>query len=274
MLKTKNIVFIHGMYVTKKCWDDWVTHFNRHGYSCYAPAWPLKNLSPEQLRAKHPDVEGEGKVTLSDVLSSYEKYVRGMAGKPILIGHSMGGLIVQLLLSKGLGSAGVAIDSAPPRGVVTTKLSFLRANWPALNPLSSPTIPLMLTKRQFQYAFASHLNGSSLDQAYEGVVPQSKLVARGPLTSVAKVDFAGKNAPLLLIAGERDNIIPASLNKSNHKKYFKNNSRTDFIVFPRRTHYLINDESWQEIADHIMGWFVSSAFELIENKSLYKSEVK
>lgn len=101
-LKTKNIVFIHGMYVTKKCWDDWITHFNRRGYSCYATAWPLKDLPPQQLRAKHPDEEGEGNVTLNDVLSSYEKYVRGMAGKAILIGHSMGGLIVQLLLSKRL----------------------------------------------------------------------------------------------------------------------------------------------------------------------------
>ncbi len=257
MLSTKKIVFIHGMFVTKKCWDDWVTHFNSRGYSCYAPAWPLKDLSPEQLRAKHPDKEGEGKVTLSDVLSSYEKYVRGMAGEATLIGHSMGGLIVQLLLSKGLGSAGVAIDSAPPRGVVTTNLSFLKANWPILNPLSFSTIPLMLTKRQFQYAFAGHLNGSSLDQAYEGIVPQSKLVARGALTSVAKVDFAGKTAPLLLIAGEQDNIIPASLNESNYNRYSKNNSRTDFIVFPRRTHYLINDESWQEIADHIIGWLDS-----------------
>ncbi len=253
-MKTKNIVFIHGMYVTKKCWDDWITHFNRHGYSCYAPAWPFKGFSPEQLRAKHPDEKGEGKVTLSDVLSLYEKYIREMAGESILIGHSMGGLIVQLLLSKGLGSAGIAIDSAPPRGVVTTKFSFLKTNWPSLNPLSSSKIPLMLSKRQFQYAFASHLNGSGLDQAYESIVPQSKLVARGSLTSVGDVDYTRKKAPLLLIAGERDNIVPASLNESNFKKYAKNNSRTDFIVFPRRTHYLINDESWQEIADHIIGW--------------------
>ena len=253
-LKTKNIVFIHGMYVTKECWDDWVSYFSRHGYSCHALAWPLKDLSPGELRAKHPDEKGEGKITLGDVVASCEKYVRGMTSEAILIGHSMGGLIIQLLLSKGLGSAGVAIDSAPPRGVVSIKLSFLKANWSTLNPFASPAIPVMLTRSQFQYAFASHLDGFALERAYENVVPQSKLVARGPLTSVAEIDYTRKRSPLLMIAGERDNIVPASLNKSNFKKYSQNSSRTDFIVFPRRTHYLINDESWHEIADHIIEW--------------------
>jgi len=253
-MKTKQVVFIHGMFVTNKCWDGWVRHFNRSGYNCDAPAWPLKELPPEKLRAKHPDETGEGKITLNDVLSSYEKHVSGIAREVVLVGHSMGGLIVQLLLSKGFGSAGVAIDSAPPRGVVTTRFSFVKANWPALNPFSSPTIPVMLTKRQFQYAFAHHLNGSALEEAYKGVVPQSKLVVRGPLTSVAMIDYTQKKAPLLLIAGERDRIVPAPLNESNYKKYSKNSSRTDFIVFPHRTHYLINDESWQEIADHVLGW--------------------
>ena len=93
-------------------------------------------------------------------------------------------------------------------------------------------MPALLTKNQFQYAFADHLNGSALDQAYKEVVPQSKLVGLGALTNIARIDFAKKTAPLLFVAGERDKIIPASLNRSNYRRYARNNSRTDFKVFP------------------------------------------
>jgi len=210
------------------------------------------------MRAKHPDETGEGKITLNDVLSSYEKHVSGIAREVVLVGHSMGGLIVQLLLSKGFGSAGVAIDSGASRGVVTTRFSFVKANWPALNPFFFSDNSGDVDKRQFQYASLIILNGSALEEAYKGVVPQSKLVVRGPLTSVAMIDYTQKKSSLLLIAGERDRIVPAPLNESNYKKYSKNSSRTDFIVFPHRTHYLINDESWQEIADHVLGWLEQS----------------
>ena len=250
----KKIVFVHGMFVTNRCWDGWVEYFGKRGFTCAAPPWPLKDVSANELRAKHPDFDGEGKIRLGDIVSFYEKYISHQSEITILIGHSMGGLIVQILLNKGLGSAGIAIDSAPPKGVLTTKLSFLKSNWPLLNPFSGMGRPVLLTKKQFQYAFADHLDGSGLDQAYEGVVPQSKLVGLGALTSVAKIDFSKKTTPLLVIAGERDKIIPASLNKSNYRKYSGNTSRTDFTVFPRRTHYLINDEGWQEIADYILNW--------------------
>ena len=248
------IVFIHGMFVTNRCWDEWVRHLSNRGFSCEAPPWPLKESSPDQLRARHPDIEGEGKVRLKGVVSFFEKYVSDMGKDVVLIGHSMGGLIVQILLSRGLGLAGVAIDSAPPRGVIATKFSFLKSNWPLLNPLPSLTTPVLLTKSQFQYAFANYLTGDRLDKAYSAVVPQSKLVGIGALTAAGRVDFSLKKAPLLFIAGEDDNIIPASLNRSNYRRYSKNKSRTDFVQFPRRTHYLINDEGWQEIADHVVRW--------------------
>ena len=243
------------MFVTNRCWNDWENYFNERGFECEAPAWPLKDLSPGELRAKHPNRDGEGKITLGDVVSFFEKHIASQREDTILIGHSMGGLIVQILLSRGLGWAGVVIDSAPPLGVVTPKFSFLKSNWPLLNPFPSMTTPALLTKSQFQYAFARHLTGNRLDRGYDGVVPQSKLVGWGALTSIAKIDFTKKkNVPLLFIAGEDDNIIPASLNESNFRKYSKNGSRTDYKVFPRRTHYLLNDDGWQEIADYILKW--------------------
>ncbi len=207
-----------------------------------------------ELRAKHPDISGEGSVRLKDVVAVYEKFCLDEGGEPILIGHSLGGLIVQILLSRGIGSAGIAIDSAPPKGVLTANLSFVRSNWPILTPFSPRTTPVLLTKDQFRYAFAQRLNGTSLLQAYEAVVPQSRFVGLDTLTNDARINFTKKKAPLLLIAGERDNIVPASLNKSNFQRYAHNSSRTDFKLFAGRTHYLINDEGWNEIAAYSLNW--------------------
>jgi pimeloyl-ACP methyl ester carboxylesterase len=250
----KHIVFIHGMFVTRDCWNDWKNFFEAKGYTCHAPAWPLKDASPAELRKKHPDIEGEGKVRLKDVLEAHERFIGLLTGEVILVGHSMGGLLVQLLLAKGFGDAGVAIDSAPPKGVITTKFSFLKANWPALNPFSPVNKPLLLTKAQFSYAFAAHLSGAELDDAYENIVPQSKHIPRDTLGRIGAIDYKTKKQPLLFIAGEKDKIIPSTLNRSNCTKYASAPSKTDFKEFPGRTHYLINDNGWEEIAAYIHGW--------------------
>jgi pimeloyl-ACP methyl ester carboxylesterase len=250
----KRIVFIHGMFVTSRCWDEWKTFFEAKGYECHAPAWPLKDASQTELRKKHPDVAGEGHVHLADVIDVYEKFIRSLGDAPILVGHSMGGLIVQILLDRGLGCCGVAIDSAPPKGVITTKFSFLKANWPALNPFSPKHTPLLLSKKQFQYAFADHLQDAELDKAYECVVPQSKLIPRDTLGKIAAIDYKTKKQPLLFVAGEKDKIIPSSLNKSNCKKYSSSSSKTEFKEFPGRRHYLINDKGWEEIAAYVAEW--------------------
>jgi esterase/lipase len=245
------------MFMTNRCWHEWMEYFSQHGFECEAPAWPLKDLSPADLRAKHPDLDGEGKIRLADVVATYVDYCSRQNKSLVLIGHSLGGLIVQVLLSRGFGSAGIVIDSAPPKGVVTTKFSFVKSNWPILAPFSPRTVPVLLTKKQFHYAFADHLNGSALDQAYEEVVPQSRYVGLDTLTNEAKIDFSKKTAPLLFIAGGRDHIVPSSLNESNYRKYARNNSRTDFKLFPQKRHNLINDEGWRDIADYSLNWLNS-----------------
>ena len=248
------IVFIHGMFVTNKCWANWLPYFESKGYNCFAPAWPYKDDTPENLREKHPDIPGEGHVRLKDVVAHHEKFINSLQHPPILIGHSMGALVVQLLMNKGLGSCGVVIDSAPPLGVLSTDFSLFKANWPVLNPFINKYKPAFWTEKQFQYAFADHLNGEELHNAFMDIVPQGKLVARDSLTSAAKINFKAKTKPLLFIAGEKDKIIPASLNKTNFNKYKNAPSKTDFRMFPNRKHNLIMDKGWEEIAAFIYEW--------------------
>src|SRR5512147_143773 len=129
----KTIVLIHGMFMNPLCWENWIPHYQAKGYRVLAPAWPGRDQPIETLRKNYPDLES-AKLKLSDVVEHMAKFIHGLGEKPVIIGHSMGGLVVQLLLQRDLAAAGVAIDPAPPQGVFTTAWSFIKANFPAINP--------------------------------------------------------------------------------------------------------------------------------------------
>jgi pimeloyl-ACP methyl ester carboxylesterase len=251
-VKSKTIVFIHGMYMTALCWEHWLAYFQAKGYHCLAPNWPGRDQPVDVLRQRHPDPE-LGQLTLSRMLERFRNVIKSLDDEPVLIGHSMGGLVVQLLLQQDLACAGVAIDSASPMGVFTLKWSFLKSNWAHITPFVSQSSPIEMTFERFQYAF---VNGLPLDEqrvAYERyVVPESRRVPRESLT--ARVDFKKPHPPLLLIAGSADHIIPASLNRSNYAKYKASASVTDFKEFAGRTHFIIGQKGWEEVADFVLAW--------------------
>jgi pimeloyl-ACP methyl ester carboxylesterase len=206
------------------------------------------------LRQAHPDPTLAA-LSLSAVLDHLSCIVEALDDKPILIGHSMGGLIAQILLQRELAAAAVAIDSAPPQGVFTAKWSFIKANWGNINPFVSKSIPLAMSFEQFQYAFVNSLPLDQQIAAYEEfVVPESRRIPAESLTATARIDFRKPGAPLLIVAGSNDHIIPASLNYSNFTKYQRPHSITDFKEFPGRTHWVIGQDGWEEVADHVSAW--------------------
>jgi pimeloyl-ACP methyl ester carboxylesterase len=252
-MKIKNIVFIHGMFMNKECSNNWKNYFESKGYNCIAPSWIGHEGTPVELRAKHPAKELEN-LSLADIVNQFEKLIKELDSAPAIIGHSMGGLATQILINRGLGACGVAIDPAPPAGVFTTEWSFLKANFPVINPFKGNK-PDLISFTRFQYAFVNDLPESFQRTAYETyVVPESRNVLRSSTGIAGKVDFRKEHNPLLIIAGGNDHIIPPSLNKSNFKKYRNKNSRTDFREFPGRTHFIIGQENWQEVAEFVNDW--------------------
>jgi pimeloyl-ACP methyl ester carboxylesterase len=251
-MKSKTVVFVHGMYMNPLCWEHWLEYFQAKGYTCLAPAWPGRDRPFETLRQQHPDPE-LGKLTLSDVVDHFTRTIQALDEKPILIGHSMGALVVQLLLQKDLAAAGVAIDSAPPLGVFTLQWSFLKSNWPHITPFTAQSRPITMTFARFQYTFANTMPLAEQRAAYERyVVPESRRVPRQSLT--ARVDFKKAHAPLLLIAGSADHIIPAALNKNNYTKYQPSPGVTAFKEFPGRAHFIIGQKGWEEVAGFVYAW--------------------
>lgn len=252
-MKTTTIVLIHGMFMSPLCWENWIPRYQAKGYKVLAPAWPGRDKPVEELRKRHPDPE-LAKLKLSNVVEHFADLINSLGEKPALIGHSMGGLVVQLLLQRDLAVAGVAIDPAPPGGVFTTAFSFLRSNLPALNPFRQ-TQPMLMTFEQFQYAFVNTLAPDKQHAAYDRyVVPESRGVPTSSLGAAGKIDFRKPHPPLLITAGEKDHIIPASLNKTNYDKYKISPSMTEFKEFPGRDHFGIGENGWEEVADYCLKW--------------------
>jgi pimeloyl-ACP methyl ester carboxylesterase len=253
----KSVVFITGTFLGNACWDDWILYFERNGYECVAPAWPNKYASPEELRNRHMDAD-IALDTLSVLTEYFAAIVKALPEAPILVGHSLGGLIAQLLLQRGLGSAAVAIHSFPPLGVSTFRFSFLKAWWEAMSIFSSSEKSYMIPFSKWKSSIA---NGFTCEQQtesfYEYAVPESKRIIRNAFGCTTKVDFRGPHAPLLFISGGRDRMIPASLNYNNFKKYKQIHSITRYKNFKHRNHLVFAPSPWIEEAGFIIRWLRS-----------------
>ena len=126
------IVLIHGFWVTPRSWEDWAAHYEKRGFRVLTPAYPGFEVEVEALNADPAPVE---EVTIPAIVAHLESVVRGLDAPPIVIGHSAGGVFTQLLLDKGLGAAGVALNSAPTEGVPVVPVTQVKSTFPVLrNP--------------------------------------------------------------------------------------------------------------------------------------------
>lgn len=257
---TQTVVFIHGNFVSRHCWDQWVERFEQRGLRCVAIAYPGRERPVAALKQDTDDPVLAG-LTLQQAIDHHVGIIRSLDEKPIIIGHSFGGLLTQLMVDRDLAAAAVAIDSVPPQGVLGTQWSFARSLWPIFNPLVPASRPYYMTFKQFQYAFGNDLTAAEQRAGYDrDIVPESRRLCRGGLSRAARVDFTRRRGPLLFIAGERDHIMPAALNRKNFRRYRKSPSTTEFKEFPGRAHYsILAGRGWEEVADYALEWATTKA---------------
>lgn len=254
-ITSKTVVFITGAFVSNSGWDQWKTYFESKGYKTLAPAWPHKDGTAKELRDRQPDDTKLAALTLNELVDHYANIIKSLPEKPIIIGHSLGGLITQILVNRGLAAAAVAVHPFPPMGVIPFEFSFLKSAWKVLGLFTSLKKTYMMSFKDWQYAFVNNMPLAEQQKAYEeNTIPESKTVARGTLTSAAKVDFKKPHVPLLITSGEIDNILPASLNYRNYKAYKDSGSVLDYKEFKGRNHFVLGQPTWKEDADYILDW--------------------
>jgi pimeloyl-ACP methyl ester carboxylesterase len=249
---SKTIVLIHGAWLSPTAWDHFAARYEAKGYRVLQPAWPYEEVTKGKASIK-PGFEHN---TISGIVAKHAEMIRQLPEPPILIGHSFGGLFVQMLLDQGLGAAGVAIDPAPPRGVPPS-LSALIGALPVFLAWRGWARALSMTQGQFAKAFMHTASESQQQQAYERYVVRApgRLYYQSALGQDGKVDFANADrAPLLLIAGALDRTAARVTVEATYHRYGKSKAVTGFRCFANRTHLLIAMPGWEEIADYALDW--------------------
>ena len=247
------LVFIHGMYLNASSWADWMPVAESRGFAPQALSWPFHDGEPAALRA-HIE-PGLGHLTFGDVVASLADRIRALPEKPVLIGHSVGGAAVQKLVDLGLARAGVAISPAPPQGVLAISPTFLRANFPHVNPLAGNR-PIVMTADRFAYTFGNTMPRAASDAAFERlVVPESRNVPRSLLTSQARIDPKASHVPLLMIGGDSDHLVPLPLVKRNAARY---REPVEVRVIEGRGHFLCNENGWERVAATAFDWLAGA----------------
>jgi pimeloyl-ACP methyl ester carboxylesterase len=246
------IVFIHGMFQNPKSWDKWITYFTDKGYNCLAPAWPMHEGEPADLRNNPPT--GLGDLHLQPIVDEIENLITGLDEKPIVIGHSVGGLIVQLLVSRGLANMGVAIDSVAPNAMLSFDWGFIKNSALIANPFKGNE-PFYTDLESFHESFCNTMTMEETEHAFnEYATHDSRNVLRDCMGEAGEIDMDMIHAPLLFIGGSEDQIIPASLNQKNAEAYTDEVSITDFKEFAGRGHFICGQPGWEEVADYVADW--------------------
>lgn len=249
------VIFITGAFVSHACWDEWVDYFESKGFNAIAPAWPYKDGTAKALRDRQPKDTNLATLTLTELINHYATIAKNLSEKPIIIGHSLGGLITQILVNRNLAAFGVAIHPVPPMGIIPYEFKFLRSTWKVLGLFSSLKKTYLMSFKDFQRAFVNGMPYEVQKTTYEKLaIPESKTAARGGLTSAAAVDFHKQHVPLLITSGSEDNLIPPHLINRNYEKYKKNDSVLEYREVDGRNHNILGQPTWKQDADYILNW--------------------
>jgi pimeloyl-ACP methyl ester carboxylesterase len=253
------VVFIHGLWLHADSWDPWIDLFAEKGYAPVAPGWPGDEETVAASRANPDKIANHG---IEDVTAHYRQIIDALPSKPIVIGHSFGGMIAEKLLGEDYAAAAIGIEAAQIKGVLPLPLSAIRVTLPVFKDPSNIHQAVSLTAKEFKYGFGNALTDTESNALWEKWAVPSP--AR-PLFEAAAANFSlhspdkvnTRNAdrgPLLLTMGGEDHTVPEAITKSTIKQYKDSVAETDLIEFKDRGHSLTIDHGWREVADTCLNW--------------------
>jgi pimeloyl-ACP methyl ester carboxylesterase len=247
------VVFIHGLWLLPSSWDAWADFFEQAGYAPLTPDWPD---DPQTVQGARAEPEVLAKKTLKHVADHTTEIINALSKRPVVMGHSTGGLLAEMLAGRGLSAATVAIDPGVFRGVLPLPASVLRGVGAFLvNPLTRGRA-ITLTFDQFKYGWANALDEKEAKELYDTfhvAASGISLVQMGnanlnPWTE-AKVNTKNPDrGPLLIIDGAKDHTVPWAIANAAYKRQRRNPAVTEIVKIPNRGHSLTIDHGWREVA--------------------------
>ncbi len=248
------------MFQNAKSWDSWISYFTAKGYNCIAPSWPLHEGEPAALRQAPPT--GLGDLSLDEVISAMEAVVISAGGnapelrdRPIVIGHSVGGLLAQIFANRNLVSFAVPISPVAPNMMMTLDWPFFKNVTAIANPLAG-NAPFEQTPESFHADFCNTLSETAARQAYaETATHDSRNVLRGCLGPSGHINLDLPHVPMAFISGEEDRIVPTELVEKNSKAFTdKTGGANVYKRFKGRSHFICGEPGWEEVADFVYNW--------------------
>lgn len=265
MTTPDTIVLVHGFWVTPRSWEEWQARFEQRGFRVVVPAYPGFEVEVEALNADPTPVQN---VTIDGIVDHFIEVVSALETPPIIIGHSAGGVFTQILLDRGYGAAGVALNSAPTEGVPVVPLSQIKATFPVLKNPANRNKAIRYDFEQWNYAFTNTCPEDFARRLYERyAVPvsghilfESALANLTPGHGGTYVNYHNDDrAPLLFVSGTEDNIMPPKVQWSNAKHYKSDKTLTENVEFGGKPHLLPSAPGWEEIADYVLAWALRHA---------------
>jgi pimeloyl-ACP methyl ester carboxylesterase len=259
------VVLVHGLWMTPRSWEHWVPYLEAKGLRVLTPGYPGFEVEVEALR-ENPDLIAN--LTVPETVDHLAASIESVDTPPIIIGHSFGGTLTQLLLARGLGSAGVVIDSAPTEGVRVSPPSQIKSLFPALKNPANRHRAVGFSQEEFHYAFTNTLDEVASKEVWDRyaiAAPGHWVWEYGLFANIKPghqetwVDYKADRAPLLFIGGGKDHIMPASVNKSNAKHYKHSPALTEYFEFEDRDHWTCAAPGWEQVADHAVDWALEHA---------------
>lgn len=257
--KANPVLFIHGLWLHPTSWGGWVERFESAGYAASAPGWPGVADTVDASRADPDAIADHG---IDDVVAHYATIIDGLPARPVLVGHSFGGMIAEKLLGMDLAAGAVAIDAAQIKGVLPLPLSALHATLPVFKNPANKHRAVSLTAEQFRYGFGNAVSEEESDRLHaEWTIPApgrplfEAAAANFSLHSPAEVDTGNEDrGPLLLVTGGRDHTVPGSVTRSTLKQYRGSSAVTELLELEDRGHSLTIDHGWPEVAEASLEW--------------------
>ncbi|MFD4475058.1 alpha/beta hydrolase [Streptomyces sp. NPDC058471] len=248
------VVFVHGLWMLPSSWDLWMAHFEAAGYVPVALSWPGDADTVTAARQRPDALAGR---TVGRIADHLAELIDGLERKPAIVGHSVGGLLTQILAGRGLSAVSVAIDPVPFRGILAVPVSTVRTLRPVISNPANRKRALPLTFAQFRYAYANAVSEREARELYEKYAvpaPCAPLfqAATANLNPRSEMNVDCRNprrGPLLIISGEKDNAVPWALANGAYKKQRENSGVTEITEMAGRDHALTIDSRWQEVAD-------------------------